>query len=103
MSNRLACACVVLALAMLTHRYAAVWQNEITLWSSAVQRAPLKPRPHVHLSLALIERRQFAQARAVLDYADALTTLPHVPVWDRVEAIDAIRSHRHLVSRLEGY
>ena len=106
MSNgrRVVLALVMLACGAATARsYAAVWQNEETLWAHAATRAPVKPRPHVQWSLALMERRQFAHAEAVLDYADQLTMFPHVRAWDRAEAQDAIQSQRHLLSRLQGH
>lgn len=84
-----------------TVRYAGVWSSELTLWTHAAARAPLKPRPHGQLALAQMERRQFATAWASLDRVAAILATQPIPAWDRAEATTALRANQQLLSRLD--
>lgn len=82
---------------------AAVWHDELSLWVWAVERAPNKPRPHLQLALALMERHRLVEAQAVLD--DTAWILDHrrdVPAWDRAEAETALLQNRLLLARMAG-
>ncbi len=84
-------------------RYAAVWRDELSLWTAAVQQAPEKPRPHLQLALALMERRRFVEAQIVLDDTDRiLKEHQELPEWDRSDATHALRANRALLSRMAG-
>lgn len=83
-------------------RQAAVWTNELTLWLHAVERAPDKPRPHINLALALMERQRFAEAAAVLDDTDRILKTCTLPPWDRIETARALQQNRLLLARLSG-
>ena len=86
-----------------TVRYADVWTSELSLWMHAVDLAPLKPRPHLQLALALMEAHRFSEAQIVLDDTAAiLGTNQRIPAWDRTEAEQAVLQHRVLLSRLAG-
>lgn len=80
---------------------AVVWRDELSLWSAAVQRAPDKPRPHLQLALALMERRRYLEAQTVLDDTDwILHHRTDLPVWDRAEATAALHQNRLVLARL---
>lgn len=85
-------------------RYAPTFHDEGALWLRAVQIAPLKPRPHAQLVLALIERHRFVEAQIVLDDLDAIlrNTNTPIPPFDRREAMAASHSARLLLSRAAG-
>lgn len=84
-------------------RYASVWENDLTLWLHAVPIAPQKPRPHLWLVLALVERHRYVEAQLVLDEADRIVRdVSTVPAWDRADASAAITQDRLLVSRAAG-
>jgi hypothetical protein len=85
-------------------RYAPTFHDEGSLWLRAVQIAPLKPRPHAQLVLALIERHRFSEAQIVLDDLDAIlrNTDTPIPAFDRREAMAASHTQRLLLSRAAG-
>lgn len=87
---------------VLSVRYALVWQNEETLWRWAVGHAPDKPRPHLQLAVALLERHQWLAAQAVLDDTPRTLAQPTVPAWDRAEGTQAMGQLRVLLSRMAG-
>ena len=85
----------------LTARYGAVWENEVTLGLYASERAPLKPRPHLNLAVALMERQRFVEAEHVLDYTSAmLRDANHLTPLDANEAAHALMTNRLALSRL---
>lgn len=89
--------------AMLSVQQAAVWGDELSLWTAAVQQAPDKPRPHLQLALALLERRRFIDAQTVLDDTQWLLDQRRtIPPWDREEATVALMQNRLLLSRMAG-
>lgn len=84
-------------------RYAAVWTDELSVWTVAVQQAPDKPRPHLQLALALMERRRFVEAQMLLDDTDRILREPHpMPSWDRDDATLALHQNRLLLARMAG-
>lgn len=104
---RLITASIVLAMltsyAVLSVQQAAVWSNELTLWTAAVLQAPDKPRPHLQLAVALMERRRLLEAQTVLD--DTQWILDHrtdLLPWDRTDAVLALTQNRLLLSRMAG-
>lgn len=58
----------LVALALLTSRSVATWQNDVTVWSHAREICPDKPRPALNLSAALIRR----QATGDLQFASLI-------------------------------
>ncbi len=91
-------------LAVSSVRQAAVWRDELSLWTAAVQQAPDKPRPHLQLVLALLERRRFTEAAIVLDDTERILTDLDIRLqpWDRSDATIALRQNRALWARLTG-
>ena len=86
-----------------TVRLASVWQSELTLWLQAVEQAPQKPRPHLQLALALMERQRFFEAQIVLDdTATILKTNATILPWDRRETEAALLQNRSLLRRITG-
>lgn len=84
-------------------QYAAVWRDELTLWTAAVQHAPDKPRPHLALAVALMERGRFVEAQRVLDETDAiLRTRRDLAWWDRQDATLVLQQNRLLLARMAG-
>lgn len=65
---------VLLALLLggLTLRRNAVWADDLTLWTDAVERSPGKARPHLNLGTALVDAGQPARAAAELEAGLAL-------------------------------
>jgi protein O-mannosyl-transferase len=53
-----------LVLAGATHARNRVWRDELTLWTDAALRAPLKARPHNNRGVALQELGRFAEAES---------------------------------------
>ena len=84
-----------------SHDYAHAWHSDLTLWSHASDRAPLKPRPRINLAVALMEQRRFTEAWVVLAQADRLLAQDHLTDWDRADAARAIQQNRLLLSRLD--
>lgn len=85
-------------------RYAPTFHDELSLWLHAAQYAPLKPRPHLYLSLALMERHRFSEAQLVLDHTAGILNDASVILqpWDRIEATESLWSNRVLLSRSAG-
>lgn len=52
----------------------AVWQNQLTLWSDAVQKSPLSPEPHI--SLAMLYRGDGNMDSAFREVQEALRLAP---------------------------
>lgn len=95
--------CVLGVYALASAHYATVWQDELTVWTHAVQRAPNKPRPHLQLALALMERHRFIEAQLVLDDTDRiLRDASPMPHWDRRDAVLAVQQNRLLLARAAG-
>lgn len=95
--------CVLSVYALASAHYARVWQDELTVWTYAVQRAPNKPRPHLQLALALMERHRFIEAQFVLDDTDRiLRDASPMPRWDRRDAVSALQQNRLLLARAAG-
>ncbi len=67
-------AALVAALGVAAYERNAVWHDEISLWSDAVSKSPLKRRPHFNLSIAY--RAAGDNARADEQYR-AASALPH--------------------------
>lgn len=84
----------------LSVHYATVWQSELTLWTWATARAPLKPRPRINLALALMERRRFQEAAQQLDLAEALSEQIAMPTYDKDSTIKSVRDNRAVLARL---
>lgn len=76
-------------MATLTRLYRPVFQDDLSLWTRAVRQAPEKPRPWVNYGLALSQRGLFDQAATAFKAAHTVAQLPHVPTWDRLEAMEA--------------
>ena len=74
-------------------RYIPVWESNPTLWQHAHEMAPLKPRPAVNLAKALILRGDLEQADRWLSRALGLAEQPHVPQYDRQDAILAVTAN----------
>lgn len=55
-------AVVVLAAAFATHARAAVWQDDLSLWSDTIQKSPDKMRARFQLAFAYYERHEYATA-----------------------------------------
>ncbi len=55
---------LLLVCAWATHRRVAVWQDSLTLWSDAVEKAPCLIRPHVQLAQALTALHRDTEAQA---------------------------------------
>jgi len=89
---------VVYALA--TANYADVWENELTLWTWAAQHAPIKPRPHMQLAVALMERKAFISAKYELNYVELLVDTVPLSDHDRQDAARALVQNRAAVDRL---
>lgn len=85
---------LLVAYSLQTHRYARVFQSDLDLWGQAVRMAPLKSRPWINYGLALARIGAFDAAAAAFRSARIVADLPHVPAWDRREAIEA--SERNL-------
>lgn len=86
----------------LTVRYGLVWQDEVTLGLYASARAPIKPRPHLNLAVALMERQRFEEAGGVLDYTASILDDPSVTLStrDASDAAHALQTNRLALSRL---
>lgn len=85
---------------LLSLSYAPIWTNELTLWTWAVDRAPMRPRPHVNLALAFMERRRFTEARSELDTAQALAEQIAMPEHNRRSTLTAVSQNRAALARL---
>ncbi len=81
-------------------RYAAVWQDRLSLALYEAERAPAKPRVLTALTLALLEQHRFADAALVLDAEAALINDPKIPAWDRADAAQAVTTNRQVLSRM---
>ena len=46
-----------------SHRYAATWQSELSVWQHAITMTPNNPRAHMNYAKALGGRGLFAEAR----------------------------------------
>ena len=86
----------LVGLTMLTHRYVAVWESDVTLWRYAAARAPLKPRVVVNAAAARRMAGDREGADRLLAEAEVLLMLPHVPLWDREDAAAQIAALRGL-------
>lgn len=81
-----------------SYRYAKSWENELTLWQHAVEIAPSKPRPHINLALALMERHQLTRASAIMDETDVLIQESGArPLYDQRDAVAAQARNRTLL------
>lgn len=86
----IAFALLLTAYAWTTRQYVPVWQSDVTLWRHAVIHAPTKPRPWVNYGLALLRARRYREAELAFLQAREAAVLPHVPAWDRREALQAV-------------
>lgn len=74
---------LVLGCAWLTRQQTRVWTSDLTLWASAVEQAPLKPRPALNYGGYLAASGRFAEARAQFLRAKQLAQQPHILPADR--------------------
>ena len=97
----MAVALIVLAgvLAVQTHRYAAVWQSDLTLWAHAARMAPLKPRPWINLGTYWIQVGGIREARAAWQHAARLAQQASVPSWDQRVAARMARENLQALDR----
>lgn len=84
----------------LSSLYAKVWRNELTLWIWAVRHAPLKPRPHINLAIALIERGQYQDAWEQFLMVDAILATQDLPWYDREDASKAVIHDKSLLAQV---
>ena len=75
-----------------------IWRDDVTLWSHAVAAAPRKPRPTLNLARALILTGQLDQAETLLLRTLALAAQPHVPGYDRADAVSAATANLQTVA-----
>ena len=90
---------IMSAWATCSYRYGQVWIDELALWQHATRLAPVKPRPRIHLALALLERSRFAEAAQVMDETDAILAQPNYrrPAYDHKDAVMAQSHNRELL------
>lgn len=74
------------------------WRSEPTLWAQAVEHAPLKPRPALNYARALMLEGRFSEAEPALYRTLALAEQPHVPAYDRADAIGAAQANLQTLS-----
>ena len=86
----------------LTALQVRVWRSELTLWGHAVAIAPLKPRPALNLALALILRGDLPMAEQWLYRTLALADQPHVPAYDRADAVSAVSGNLQTVAIMQA-
>lgn len=98
MPIRFAPTVLILVYALILPSQVQVWQSEPTLWTHAVHYAPHKPRPAINRARALILSGQFDQAERWLYRAMVLADAPHVPYYDRDDAVRAATSNLQTVS-----
>ena len=82
--------------------YIPVWQSDATLWTHAAAVAPLKPRPAVNVARALILQGELGRAEQWLTHTLALAELPHVPAYDRADAIAAAQGNLQTIAIMQA-
>lgn len=76
-----------------TARQVPAWRSEPSLWLHAAIQAPLKPRPLVNYARALILTGRHEDAERLLYLALASTDQPHIPAYDRADALMAVQAN----------
>ncbi|MDP3768587.1 MAG: hypothetical protein Q8S13_11285 [Dehalococcoidia bacterium] len=84
-----------------TRQQVAVWHDDLTLWRHAVEQAPLKPRPRINYGLALLRSGRLDEAARAFRVARMLADEPHVPSWDRDDAIRAVDENLKTITALK--
>ena len=79
--------------AVLTMTAVPVWRSDVNLWAQAAAVAPGKPRPALNLGRALLLQGQTDQADRWFTTALALAQQPHLPDYDRNDAVMAATSN----------
>jgi Flp pilus assembly protein TadD len=84
---------IIVCFGTATYERNRIWQNRVTFWSDAVSKAPLSPRAHNNLGLALMDQKRLEEAMG--QFSEALRIYP-----DHAEArnnlgIALLRMGRH--------
>lgn len=85
-----------------TYAYVPVWQSDAVLWPYAAQVAPLKPRPAVNTARALLLQGDVDGARRWLSRTMALSNEPHVPAYDRRDAVAAVSGNLQVLAVIQS-
>lgn len=93
-------AVVLVAMAVSTRQYAAVWRSEATLWAHAVRLAPQKPRVLNNYGVTLAMQGRLQEARAVFERAHQAGHAATLPPWDRREGERTARENLKAVNDL---
>ena len=75
-----------------------VWRSETTLWHHAAGISPLKPRPVLNYARALLLEGHMDAAEQGFYRTLALAGQPHLPSYDRDDAIRAAQANLQTVA-----
>ncbi len=84
---------LVIGLGLDTVQAVSVWRDEVSLWRHAAEVSPLKPRPALNYARALLLSGQWAESERAHVHVLALAEQPHVPAFDRTDAIGAAQAN----------
>lgn len=83
--------------AVLLSSQVPVWRSEQTLWAHAVRHAPQKPRPVLNHAKALLLAGRVSEAERGFLRVRALAEQPHIPAYDRIDALQAADGNLQMV------
>lgn len=102
MGRALAAGVVIGWWALCTAQYLPVWNTPVALATHAMTHAPAKPRTLILYGAMIVLQGRLADATVAFRAAGAAATLPHVPLYDKRRADEAVRDNLQAVATLDA-